>query len=280
MSMARFETGPGGNAHYHGFNVGTPGPQVLRVKADVEGDGDERLGRSTRPVCLMVTPSFSADCANVEHASHESYARAAVIAYWRHMATEDRHAVIRDKMHAPLKVVPEVCFGTTAFRAPLPSAVSPETQRYLGVRDLFHQFEGRIRDGRGRDVGWGLGLMEMLTDPLLLQWVPAWVVEQYERANPFFREALTVVLGQGVNSNKALLRRAKREMIRRHRRLLKKKELQKQKEAVSSEEDSDGVDGSGEGGESESVAEEAAKDLHGKLLDGAEDDPQAEQSSS
>ena len=48
----------------------------------------------------------------------------------------------------------------------------------------------------------------MLTDPLLLQWVPAWVVEQYERANPFFREALTVVLGQGVNSNKALLRRA------------------------------------------------------------------------
>ena len=41
MSMARFETGPGGNAHYHGFNVGTPGPQVLRVKADVEGDGDE-----------------------------------------------------------------------------------------------------------------------------------------------------------------------------------------------------------------------------------------------
>ena len=134
----------------------------------------------------MVTPSFSADCANVEHASHESFARAAVIAYWRHMAKEDRHALIREKMQAPLKVVPEVCFGATDFRAPLPSAVSPETQRYLGVRDLFHWFEGRVRDGRGRDVGWGFGLMEMLTDPLLLQWVPAWVVEQYERANPFF----------------------------------------------------------------------------------------------
>ena len=41
MSMARFEAGPGRNPHYHGFNVGTPGPRVQRVKADVEGDGDE-----------------------------------------------------------------------------------------------------------------------------------------------------------------------------------------------------------------------------------------------
>ena len=192
------------------------------------------------------------------------------------MTKEDRHSVIREKMQAPLKVVPEVCFGATDFRAPLPSAVSPETQRYLGVRDLFHWFEGRVRDGRGRDVGWGFGLMEMLTDPLLLQWVPAWVVEQYERANPFFREALTAVLGRGVNSNTALLRRAKREMIRRHRRMLKKKELQKQKGGQSSEDESDGVDGSADGEGSESVGDENAQDLCRKLLDGGEDDPQAE----
>ena len=41
MAMARFETGPGGNPHHHGFSVGTPGPRVQRVKADVEGEGDE-----------------------------------------------------------------------------------------------------------------------------------------------------------------------------------------------------------------------------------------------
>ena len=46
-----------------------------------------RVKRSTRPVCLMVTPSYSADCANVEHACHESYARTAVLAHWRHMQT-------------------------------------------------------------------------------------------------------------------------------------------------------------------------------------------------
>ena len=59
-----------------------------------------RVKRSTRPVCLMVTPCYSADCANVEHAVHESFARMAVIAFWRHMATADRHARIRDQMRA------------------------------------------------------------------------------------------------------------------------------------------------------------------------------------
>ena len=38
--MARFETGPGGNPHAHGFSMGNAGPKVARVKADVEGDGD------------------------------------------------------------------------------------------------------------------------------------------------------------------------------------------------------------------------------------------------
>ena len=40
MCMARFETGPGGNPHYHGFSAGTPGPVVKRVKADVDGEDD------------------------------------------------------------------------------------------------------------------------------------------------------------------------------------------------------------------------------------------------
>ena len=36
MCMARFETGPGGNPHHHGFSIGTAGPKVGRVQADLE----------------------------------------------------------------------------------------------------------------------------------------------------------------------------------------------------------------------------------------------------
>ena len=43
MSMSRFETGPNGNPHYHGFSVGTRGPRMNRVRADVDGVGDEPL---------------------------------------------------------------------------------------------------------------------------------------------------------------------------------------------------------------------------------------------
>ena len=43
MSMSRFETGPHGNPHYHGFSVGTRGPRMNRVRADVDGVGDEPL---------------------------------------------------------------------------------------------------------------------------------------------------------------------------------------------------------------------------------------------
>ena len=38
--MARFENGPTGNPHWHGFSVGRPGPQVKRVVADVDGAHD------------------------------------------------------------------------------------------------------------------------------------------------------------------------------------------------------------------------------------------------
>eukprot|EP00959_Pyramimonas_sp_CCMP1952_P390325 8179131-Pyramimonas_sp.AAC.1 len=40
MAMARWETGGGGNLHAHGFSVGLPSPQVGRVMADVDGEGD------------------------------------------------------------------------------------------------------------------------------------------------------------------------------------------------------------------------------------------------
>ena len=40
LSMARFETGGGGNPHYHGFSVGLRGPVMNRVKAKDEGQED------------------------------------------------------------------------------------------------------------------------------------------------------------------------------------------------------------------------------------------------
>ena len=45
LAMARFETGPSGNPHYHGFCVGGGNPRLQRVRADVGdgGSGDEAL---------------------------------------------------------------------------------------------------------------------------------------------------------------------------------------------------------------------------------------------
>ena len=148
------------------------------------------LKRGSRAACIMVTPCYSADCANAEHASHERYARAAVIAYWRHMSTAKRHDMIAKEMAKGVKAVDRVYWGATKFEEESPHAAAPDLDRYLGVRDLFMKFEGTKHDSRGNDVGWGLALMEMLVDPLLSTWVPEWVVEQYERANPFFREVL------------------------------------------------------------------------------------------
>ena len=69
-----------------------------------------RIKRCPTSACIMITPAYSADCANVDHASHEGYARAAVVAYWRHMATERRHAMIADVMATGVKAV-DVAFG-------------------------------------------------------------------------------------------------------------------------------------------------------------------------
>lgn len=57
-----------------------------------------------------------------------------------------------------------------------------ELDAYLGVVDLYVKFGGKD--------GWSFGLMEMLVDPMLVCWVPGWVREQYERANPYSRSVL------------------------------------------------------------------------------------------
>ena len=37
-------------------------------------------------------------------------------------------------------------------------------------------------------------MMEMLVDPMLVAWVPGWVVEQYERWDPDFRKCVDIAL--------------------------------------------------------------------------------------
>ena len=63
-------------------------------------------------------------------------------------------------------------FGGTDFEQPLPNAACRAKDRFLGVRDLYVRFEG-VADRRGWHEGWTLALMEMLTDPMLRQWVPS-----------------------------------------------------------------------------------------------------------
>ena len=72
-------------------------------------------------------------------------------------------------------------WGATEFVAPL--------GRFLGVQDLVRKFDGH-KDRAGKEIGWARALMEMLVDPMLVAWVPGWVVEQYERWNPDFRGTL------------------------------------------------------------------------------------------
>ena len=167
-----------------------------------------KLKRSATDVCLMVTPAYSADCANVQHAAHEGYARVCVLAYWRHMETAARHAAIEQITQHDSKQPPCVYWGATKFTAPLAHAGFEEADAHLGTRELYLKFDC--------ENGWGFALMEMLVDPMLVCWVPVWVREQYERANPYFRAVLKRLETCRVPNNRALLRRTKKEMVKRH----------------------------------------------------------------
>ena len=210
-------------------------------------------------MCIMVTPSFSADCADVQHACHEGYARTAVIAYWRHMSTERRGAVIRAAMQEGVRAVSPSCIGATVFEDPSVRAAASHLDYFLGTRELYTQFEGR-EDSKGRREGWTLALMEMLVDPLLSLWVPAWVHEQFERANPYFADVLREFAARRFRSNAALLRALRREMVRRHRRSRRKQEAGKAG-AAGGEASGSGAsvdEETGDDGDEEAKAQEAA----------------------
>ena len=155
-----------------------------------------RLLRAPSTKVLMVTPSFSADSACVLSDKHNDYARSAVIAYWRLMPTARRLELLREHAlmsgvatEADLSVpIRTVSWGRSAF--------DHKTHRFLGVQDLVMKFDTEKRDAQGRPLGWALALTEMLADPMLLAWVPGWVVEQYERWNPYFRPCIRSALQQ------------------------------------------------------------------------------------
>ncbi|MGB1141216.1 MAG: AAA family ATPase, partial [Halioglobus sp.] len=173
------------------------------------------LVRSAEQVCLMVTPSFSADCASVLSARHAEYARSCVVAFWRLMPTEERLSKLRDRRLLSSVVQgrdpPE--WGASTFTQP--------ADRYLGVQDLVHKFDTPRRDSDGLELGWSMGLMEMLVDPLLCLWTPDWVVEQYERWNRYFRPTLRrekVRAEQQQWTNRKLLKVVRQRMIAKQKR--------------------------------------------------------------
>ena len=137
---------------------------------------------------LMVTPSFSADCASVLSDRHSDYARTAVIAHWRMMPTDERRRRLAERASLePSRLAVSdprrtMEWGSTVFRE--------VGGRLLGVEDLFRKFDTDRVDSKGRKVSWAFALMEMLVDPMLVAWVPSWVREQYERRNPYFRACL------------------------------------------------------------------------------------------
>ena len=122
------------------------------------------------------------------------------------MATEARHKAIADISQHDIKPPPMVYWGSTKFLTPPVHAGYEEEDAYLGIPDLYLKFDG--------EDGWGFGLMEMLVDPMLVCWVPGWVREQYECANPYFRSVLKRLETFKVLHNKVLLRRTKREMVK------------------------------------------------------------------
>ena len=217
----------------------------------------KRMGAANQTWALMVTPSMAASSASIFHERHEPYARGCVVAFWRHMPTFERyalmveHAVAADRRR----------WGGTLFQAPAVVAGFPLQDRYLGIRDLVHAFEGarrqevrwrRASDGsalecfvkerkRGRawKYGWTMALMEMLADPVLSEWVPAWVREQYFRWNPDFLETLEKVLREDTVyglCNREVLCATRKAMGLKY----KKREARLKKKKADAEEEQDG----------------------------------------
>jgi len=224
---------------------------------------------SDRPVALTVTPQMSADSADVSSPRHEVFARSCVIAYWR-LLTRQEHLGLYNSALAEgyIVAVDQVELGGTVFEEPLLPAGFPLNARFLGCVDLVGKFDGA-------PSCWGLALMEMLVDPVLCGWVPAPVVEQYERQNPHFRASLRAVLRRKIPKEGGRVLRppsTNRKLLLLARSLMKRRaERASQKLAAAASEGSSaesGLDGavedcSGESDDNPDVAAAAAAEALG-----------------
>ena len=93
----------------------------------------------------MVTPSYGADCANVQHSAHSGYAKACVIAYWRLMPTKARHDLYKKQRIQPVteSSCSDMILGGTEFVDPFHVPGFEDKDRFLGVQDFYAKFEGR-----------------------------------------------------------------------------------------------------------------------------------------
>ena len=150
----------------------------------------------------MVSPHLPASFACTSHDRHELFARTCVVAYWRCMSTRDRQAL----WHRTDNSEDARFVGGTVLEH------SEKLGRLIGIEDLVNAFEGDREtefvwkpselgaahrpDFEEKAVrppwkhGWGMALLEMLLDPILVRWVPEPVVEQYVRWNPYFAQVL------------------------------------------------------------------------------------------
>jgi hypothetical protein len=175
--------------------------------------------------CIMVTPSFSAECSVIGHSAFEAYARSSVVAYFRCMPTQERYLLLKAGPASDVRL-----WGASVFKELPVHPAAPELDRYLGIQDLVMEFDG----GRRREMvwnmeadpvswlpverrvgawqyGWKLAFLEMLVDPLLLEWVPMWVRDRFYRWNPDFSDCLKVLLSKDAGKcmrNRELLQRA------------------------------------------------------------------------
>ena len=212
----------------------------------------DKLHAANQAWALMVTPGMAASSAQSFHDRHEAYARMCVVAFWRHMPTIERYELARAKGIA----VDSRKWGGTFFGIPAVTAATGLETRCLGIGDLVDAFEGprrremrwRRREGESSEVewflkerrrggwkfGWCMALLEMLVDPILSEWVPAWMREQFHRWNPDFEEALAKVLREDVGHELC-----NREVLFAARRIMRGKFLKRQsrKEQVRKQEE-------------------------------------------
>lgn len=159
-------------------------------------------------------------------------------------------------------------FGGTLFEAPRLLAGFPLEERFLGIQDLVQVFEGprkqemrwRRQEATGEvecyakerrrgswKYGWAMALLEMLVDPVLLEWVPAWVREQYHRWNPDFGDSLLKVLREDSERklcNREVLFATRRAMGAKYKKRQSRREAQKKRREEEAEEDVPGDSGS------------------------------------